>query len=277
MTIHSHRKKVSNSVKKALKEDIGSGDITTQIIPIDSQCKANLIVRNTSILCGIDWFSKSFSLLNKNIKINWHKKEGSQINQDDHIATLTGPSKEILTGERTALNFLQFMSGIAFKTSLYRNKLINSKAIILDTRKTIPNLRYEQKYAVKCGGGKNHRMGLYDAILIKENHIRAAGSISNAIKTLKKSYNKRIEVEVNNLIELEEAISSNADIILLDNFSFENLEKAVAINNKRALLEVSGNIDLESIKKLAATDINYISSGDLTKNVQAADFSLLIQ
>ena len=277
MTIHSHRKKVSNSVKKALKEDIGSGDITTQIIPIDSQCKANLVVRNTSILCGIDWFSKSFSLLNKNIKINWHKKEGSQINQDDYIATLTGPSKEILTGERTALNFLQFMSGIAFKTSLYRNKLINSKAIILDTRKTIPNLRYEQKYAVKCGGGKNHRMGLYDAILIKENHIRAAGSISNAIKTLKKSYNKRIEVEVNNLVELEEAISSNADIILLDNFSFENLEKAVAINNKRALLEVSGNIDLESIKKLAATDINYISSGDLTKNVQAADFSLLIQ
>ena len=260
MTIHSHRKKVSNSVKKALKEDIGSGDITTQIIPIDSQCKANLVVRNTSILCGIDWFSKSFSLLNKNIKINWHKKEGSQINQDDHI-----------------LNFLQFMSGIAFKTSLYRNKLINSKAIILDTRKIIPNLRYEQKYAVKCGGGKNHRMGLYDAILIKENHIRAAGSISNAIKTLKKNYNKRIEVEVNNLVELEEAISSNADIILLDNFSFENLEKAVAINNKRALLEVSGNIDLESIKKLAATDINYISSGDLTKNVQAADFSLLIQ
>jgi len=277
MTIHSHRKKVSNSVKKALKEDIGSGDITAQIIPIDSQCKANLIIRNSSILCGIDWFSKSFSLLNKDIEINWHKKEGSQIDLNDHIATLTGSSKEILTGERTALNFLQFMSGIAFKTSLYRNKLINSKAIILDTRKTIPNLRYEQKYAVKCGGGKNHRMGLYDAILIKENHIRAAGSISNAIKTLKKNYNKRIEVEVNNLVELEEAISSNADIILLDNFSFENLEKAVAINNKRALLEVSGNIDLESIKKLAATDINYISSGDLTKNVQAADFSLLIQ
>jgi nicotinate-nucleotide pyrophosphorylase (carboxylating) len=277
MTIPSHRQKVSNSVKKALKEDIGSGDITAQIIPEDNQCKANLIVRNKSILCGLDWFNKSFSLLNKDVEINWHKEEGTQINQNDHIATLKGSSKGILTGERTALNFLQFMSGIAFKTSLYRNKLVNSKAVILDTRKTIPNLRYEQKYAVKCGGGKNHRMGLYDAILIKENHIQAAGSISKAIKAFKKTYNKRIEVEVQNLLELEEAISSKADIVLLDNFSLENLEKAVVINNKKVLLEVSGNVDLESIKKLADTDIDYISTGDLTKNIQAADFSLLIQ
>jgi len=271
-----HKKKVFKSIALALEEDVGSGDITAEIISETSTSKADLIVRNSSILCGIDWFNESFSQLNKNISILWFKKEGERIDSNEILARIEGPTREILTAERTALNFLQFMSGIAHKTFLYKEIIKKTSITIMDTRKTIPNLRYEQKYAVKCGGGKNHRMGLYDAVLIKENHIQAAGSITEAVKVFKNNKINDIEVEVQNLDELKEAILADADIVMLDNFNIDERRQAIKVNNKRVLLEVSGNINFSSIQELLALDIDYISTGDLTKNINAADFSLLI-
>ena len=271
-----HKKKVFKSIALALEEDVGSGDITAEIISETSTSKADLIVRNSSILCGIDWFNESFSQLNKNISILWFKKEGERIDSNEILARIEGPTREILTAERTALNFLQFMSGIAHKTFLYKEIIKKTSITIMDTRKTIPNLRYEQKYAVKCGGGKNHRMGLYDAVLIKENHIQAAGSITEAVKVFKNNKINDIEVEVQNLDELKEAILADADIVMLDNFNIDEIRQAIKVNNKRVLLEVSGNINFSSIQELLALDIDYISTGDLTKNINAADFSLLI-
>ena len=277
MTTLSHKEKVYKSVINALEEDIGSGDITAKIIPINKTSKANLIIRNPSILCGIDWFNDSFTHLNKDISILWCKQEGEKLEVNDVVAQINGPTREILTGERTALNFLQIMSGIAYKTSIYKEIINNTSISIMDTRKTIPNLRYEQKYAVKCGGGKNHRIGLFDAVLIKENHIQAAGSIKEAINTFKMNKINSIEVEVQNITELKEAIHFQADIVMLDNFSIDDIKEAIKINNNRVLLEVSGNIDLNKINELITLDIDYISTGDLTKNVDAADYSLLIE
>ena len=269
--------KVNSSVNKALEEDIGLGDVTGELIdPLKFQT-AELICREESILCGSSWFDAAFKILDPNIEIIWNQKEGSLIEEDTVIAHLNGNAKCMVASERTGLNFLQMMSGIAYKTYSYQKELLDSKTVLLDTRKTIPGLRYEQKYSVLVGGGQNHRMGLYDAALIKENHIASAGSISAAVQSLRKNNLKPIEVEVENLNELEEAIQSKADIAMLDNFNDIDLAEATKISNGKIKLEVSGNINRVELKKLKNLKIDYISSGDLTKNISATDYSLIFQ
>jgi nicotinate-nucleotide pyrophosphorylase (carboxylating) len=269
--------KVNTSVNKALEEDIGLGDVTGELIdPLKFQT-AELICREESILCGSSWFDAAFKILDPNIEIIWNQKEGSLIEEDTVIAHLNGNAKCMVASERTGLNFLQMMSGIAYKTYSYQKELLDSKTVLLDTRKTIPGLRYEQKYSVLVGGGQNHRMGLYDAALIKENHIASAGSISAAVQILRRNNLKTIEVEVENLNELEEAIQSEADIAMLDNFNDIDLAEATKISNGKIKLEVSGNINRVELKKLKNLKIDYISSGDLTKNISATDYSLIFQ
>ena len=269
--------KVNSSVNKALEEDIGLGDVTGELIdPLKFQT-AELICREESILCGSSWFDAAFKILDPNIEIIWNQKEGSLIEEDTVIAHLNGNAKCMVASERTGLNFLQMMSGIAYKTYSYQKELLDSKTVLLDTRKTIPGLRYEQKYSVLVGGGQNHRMGLYDAALIKENHIASAGSISAAVQILRRNNLKTIEVEVENLNELEEAIQSEADIAMLDNFNDIDLAEATQISNGKIKLEVSGNINRVELKKLKNLKIDYISSGDLTKNISAIDYSLIFQ
>jgi nicotinate-nucleotide pyrophosphorylase (carboxylating) len=269
--------KVNSSVNKALEEDIGLGDVTGELIdPLKFQT-AELICREESILCGSSWFDAAFKILDPNIEIIWNQKEGSLIEEDTVIANLNGNAKCMVASERTGLNFLQMMSGIAYKTYYYQKELLDSKTVLLDTRKTIPGLRYEQKYSVLVGGGQNHRMGLYDAALIKENHIASAGSISAAVQSLRRNNLKTIEVEVENLNELEEAIQSKADIAMLDNFNDVDLAEATKISNGKIKLEVSGNINRVELKKLKNLKIDYISSGDLTKNISATDYSLIFQ
>ena len=269
--------KVNSSVNKALEEDIGLGDVTGELIdPLKFQT-AELICREESILCGSSWFDAAFKILDPNIEIIWNQKEGSLIEEDTVIAHLNGNAKCMVASERTGLNFLQMMSGIAYKTYSYQKELLDSKTVLLDTRKTIPGLRYEQKYSVLVGGGQNHRMGLYDAALIKENHIASAGSISAAVQSLRRNNLKTIEVEVENLNELEEAIQSEADIAMLDNFNDIDLAEATKISNGKIKLEVSGNINRVELKKLKNLKIDYISSGDLTKNISATDYSLIFQ
>ena len=269
--------KVNSSVNKALEEDIGLGDVTGELIdPLKFQT-AELICREESILCGSSWFDAAFKILDPNIEIIWNQKEGSLIEEDTVIANLNGNAKCMVASERTGLNFLQMMSGIAYKSYYYQKERLDSKTVLLDTRKTIPGLRYEQKYSVLVGGGQNHRMGLCDAALIKENHIASAGSISAAVQILRRNNLKTIEVEVENLNELEEAIQSEADIAMLDNFNDIDLAEATKISNGKIKLEVSGNINRVELKKLKNLKIDYISSGDLTKNISATDYSLIFQ
>ena len=269
--------KVNSSVNKALEEDIGLGDVTGELIdPLKFQT-AELICREESILCGSSWFDTAFKILDPNIEIIWNQKEGSLIKKDTVIANLNGNAKCMVSSERTGLNFLQMMSGIAYKTYSYQQELLDSETVLLDTRKTIPGLRYEQKYSVLVGGGQNHRMGLYDAALIKENHIASAGSISAAVQILRKNNLKTIEVEVENLDQLKEAIESKANIAMLDNFNDVDLAEATKISNGKIKLEVSGNINRVELKKLKNLKIDYISSGDLTKNILATDYSLIFK
>ena len=269
--------KIEESVKLALEEDIGIGDITGELIdPLQTQ-SAVLLCREESILCGSKWFEASFKIIDPNVNIMWHKEEGSQIEANTEVATIEGNSKCMVASERTGLNFLQMMSGIAYKTYCYQKKLEGSNTKLLDTRKTLPGLRYEQKYSVVIGGGQNHRMGLYDAALVKENHITSSGSISKAVETLKEKEVKVIEVEVENLDELREAIDSGADIAMLDNFKQTDLVAAVEIAANKIKLEVSGNIDVDALSSMKELDIDYISSGDLTKNISATDYSLIFK
>lgn len=269
--------KVNSSVNNALEEDIGLGDVTGELIdPLKFQA-AELICREESVLCGSSWFDAAFKILDPNIEIIWNQKEGSLIKKDTVIANLNGNAKCMVASERTGLNFLQMMSGIAYKTYSYQQELLDSETVLLDTRKTIPGLRYEQKYSVLVGGGQNHRMGLYDAALIKENHIASAGSISAAVESLRRNNLKTIEVEVENLDQLKEAIESKANIAMLDNFNDVDLAEATKISNGKIKLEVSGNINRVELKKLKNLKIDYISSGDLTKNISATDYSLIFK
>ncbi len=269
--------KVNSSVNNALEEDIGLGDVTGELIDPFKFQTAELICREESILCGSSWFDAAFKILDPNIEIIWNQKEGSLIKKDTVIANLNGNAKCMVSSERTGLNFLQMMSGIAYKTYSYQQELLDSKTVLLDTRKTIPGLRYEQKYSVLVGGGQNHRMGLYDAALIKENHIASAGSISAAVENLRRNNLKTIEVEVENLDQLKEAIESKANIAMLDNFNDVDLAEATKISNGKIKLEVSGNINRVELKKLKNLKIDYISSGDLTKNISATDYSLIFK
>lgn len=262
-------------VKQAIVEDVGSGDITSQLIPADSQSDAELFTREPIVLSGRAWFDETFAQIDTNCLIDWQAKDGDSLKSGTILCRINGNTRSILTAERVAMNFLQLLSGIATTAKRYADLTYNSNASVLDTRKTIPGLRRAQKYAVACGGCSNHRFGLYDALLIKENHILAAGSISKAIVASQKKYpDKAIEIEVENLDELQQALQAGAARILLDNFDIDQICEAVSITQGKAKLEASGNITLENIAAIAATGVNYISVGALTKHITAADLSL---
>jgi len=266
---------VVENVTNALKEDIGSGDITASLIDIRTNLNARVITREHAVIAGQRWVDAVFASLDKNVAIKWNVKDGDKVEPNQTLFTISGPARSILTGERTALNFLQLLSATATTTNQYVERIAHTPCRLLDTRKTIPGLRIAQKYAVTCGGGKNHRIGLYDAFLIKENHIAACGGIKNAIENAKKSHpNCPIEVEVENLEELNEAQNAGANIIMLDNFSPDLMRKAVQLRFKDVKFEASGNVNLETISGIAETGVDFISVGALTKNINAIDLSM---
>lgn len=264
---------ITSAVRRALNEDVGTGDLTAALLPPEATARAGVLCREAAVLCGVAWFDEVYRQLDDRVTVSWLHADGDEIRADTVVCTLTGPVRSLLTGERTALNFLQLLSGTATTTRRYARRLEGTATRLLDTRKTIPGLRSAQKYAVACGGGQNHRMGLYDAILIKDNHLRAAGGVGPAVR-LAKTRHRQVEVEVESLAELEEAIGAGADCVLLDNFSQELLRRAVAVNAGRVKLEVSGGVDLEQLRMIAATGVDYISVGAITKHVRAVDFSM---
>ncbi|TNF33130.1 MAG: carboxylating nicotinate-nucleotide diphosphorylase [Gammaproteobacteria bacterium] len=266
---------IEESVNNALAEDIGSGDVTCKLIPEDDFSIATVITRESAVICGIDWFEEVFNQLDPNIFIEWDVDDGDQIEANHTICTLSGSTRALLSGERTALNFLQTLSGTATIARRYADAVAGTRTRVLDTRKTIPGLRLAQKYAVHCGGCENHRMGLYDAILIKENHIIAAGGIREAIDAARfNSPELTVEIEVENLDQLQQAIDAGVERVLLDNFDIQLLEQAVRLNNKQLELEASGGITLQNIRSIAETGVDYISTGALTKDVKAIDLSM---
>jgi len=266
---------IVEAVKKSLHEDIQTGDITAELIPVDKFANAYVMTREDAVICGQAWFDEVFAQVDETVSLHWHVKEGEVVEANTKIVSLEGLARSILTGERTALNWLQTLSGTATVVAQYVKALAGTKTQLLDTRKTIPNLRYAQKYAVKCGGGHNHRMGLFDAYLIKENHIISCGSITKAVEAAKSHHdNKKIEVEVENIEQLEEAIHAKADVVMLDNFHMAGLKQAVEVNRGRAKLEVSGNVSLDNIREIAETGVDYISVGAITKHLHAVDFSM---
>lgn len=274
---------IPNTVSAALAEDLGGltaqhGDITANLIPEDSQAKATIVTREPCILAGIEWANETFAQVDSRISVSWQAQDGDKLQADQVLCELSGPARGLLTAERTALNFLQTLSATATVTAEYVAMLKGSDVKLLDTRKTLPGLRNAQKYAVRCGGGQNHRVGLYDAYLIKENHIMACGSIQAAVAKAREMHaDKPVEVEVESVNELKLAIEAGADIVMLDNFSNTDLEEAVKVNNGKSRLEVSGNITKNRLTELSRIGIDYISSGALTKHVQAIDLSLRVQ
>ena len=269
-------------VAAALAEDVGAGDLTASLIDADAVVGAQILARESLVVCGEDWVNEVFRQLDESIIVDWYVGDGGRAESGDIICKLVGPARALLTGERTALNFLQTLSATATTTARFVAAVEGTGSRILDTRKTIPGLRLAQKYAVTCGGGHNHRVGLFDAILIKENHIKTAGSITAALEAARSSgEDVPIEVEVENHDELLEALDAGADRILLDNFSLPDLQQAVATNREygyvAAELEASGNVTLDTIRDIAMTGVNYISTGALTKNVRAADLSMLFR
>ncbi len=264
-----------HSVREALSEDIGGGDITAALIPADEQASATVVCREPAVLCGMAWFNAVFAELDTDIIVTWAVKEADAIHPGQTLCTLSGPAAPILTGERTALNFLQTLSGTATRARRYADAVKGLPVRILDTRKTIPGLRQAQKYAVRTGGCHNHRMGLYDGILIKENHIASAGSIHAAVESAKQANpDIPVEVEVENEDQVNEALQAGVDILLLDNFTPAALAGVVKTVNRRAKLEASGGITLDNIREFAATGVDFISIGDLTKDLQAIDLSM---
>lgn len=268
-------KSIDEVAYQALHEDLGDGDLTANLLPEDLQSKARLITREDAVLCGTCWFDSVFKQLDKNIDIQWHVKDGDDISENQELCTLQGPARALLTGERTAMNFIQTLSGTATIAREYAKVLEGTTTKLLDTRKTIPGLREAQKYAVRSGGGYNHRLGLFDGILLKENHIAASGSIGKAVSTAKERYPETpVEVEVETLGELKEAIGASADIIMLDNFSLTDMREAVVITDGRARLEASGGFDMKTLRETAETGVDYISVGALTKHIRALDLSM---
>ena len=262
-------------VARALEEDIGSGDVTAMLIPEQQKSKAEVLCRENAVICGCAWVQEVFKQLDPDIKIHWFVKDGDKVGPNQPLFTVTGNTRTLLSGERTALNFLQLLTGTATIANRFANLTKNTDIKILDTRKTIPGLRLAQKYAVAVGGCDNHRIGLYDAFLIKENHIAACGGVTLAVlKAREISPNKIIEVEVENLTELNEALDAQADVVMVDNFAKEELEALRNIKLGNTKIEVSGNITEESIKAYTKYAVNYISSGSLTKHVNAVDLSM---
>lgn len=271
---------ISQLVTLALDEDLNyqtaqDGDITAQLIPQNEQANAKVITREDCIFCGKDIILEVFKQVDPRVSVNVLINDGDAVKANSTLFTAMGSARSILTAERTALNFVQTLSGTATTTAHYVKELSGTTTQLLDTRKTIPGLRALQKYAVKCGGGANHRIGLFDAFLIKENHIAACGTINNAVAQAKTNHpGKPVEVEVESLNELKQAIDAGADIIMLDNFSVEQIKQAVVLTNKRAKLEVSGNMTLSTLKIYSQAGVDFISSGALTKNIQSIDLSL---
>ncbi|KNC14217.1 nicotinate-nucleotide pyrophosphorylase [Pantoea sp. RIT-PI-b] len=271
---------IPEAVARALQEDLGGEvdadrDITALLLPAEKQAEAQVITREVGVFCGKRWVEEVFIQLGNKVSINWHVEDGQTLVADQLLFELSGPARLLLTAERTALNFVQTLSGVATEVSRYVALLQGSNTQLLDTRKTLPGLRTALKYAVLCGGGNNHRLGLSDAFLIKENHIIASGSVRNAVeKALWLSPDVPVEVEVESLTELQDAIDAGADIIMLDNFSLEMMHEAVALTNKRALLEVSGNVTETTLPHIAQTGVDYVSVGALTKHVRALDLSM---
>ncbi len=266
-------------VKLALQEDLNGLaaelDITAQLIPAEKHAKARVITREDAVICGVDWVNEVFAQLDENVTVTWHVADGDQVTPNTVLFELEGPARVILTGERTALNFLQTLSGVATTTADYVSHLKGTNTRLLDTRKTVPGLRTALKYAVVCGGGSNHRVGLYDAYLIKENHIMACGGIQQAVaKARELNPDKPVEVEVENLGEYQAALAAGADIVMLDNFSLQDIYTAVELRTNATQLEVSGNITDARLKELSATGVDFISSGALTKNIHSIDLSL---
>tara|TARA_B110000914_G_scaffold191566_1_gene178188 strand:+ start:239 stop:1072 length:834 start_codon:yes stop_codon:yes gene_type:complete len=269
---------IAQLVTFCLQEDVGSGDITAELIPADKTISAKLISRDNGIFCGRPWADEVFQQVDSSLTVNWNIEEGSELSPDQTLVQIVGPARSILTAERTVLNFLQTLSAVSTISQHYASMVRHTSVKLLDTRKTLPSLRSAQKYAVRVGGCFNHRMGLFDAFLIKENHIAACGGIDAAVSKAKALYpNKPVEIEVQNLNELELAISAQADIVMLDNFECSDILKAVKLNDSRLKLEASGGIDADVLVSIAETGVDYISLGALTKNCQATDLSLLIE
>ena len=267
----------AENIRSALAEDVGTGDVTGLLIPEDKIVKAHVIAREEALLCGAPWFDAVMKSVDPRLHLDWLHAEGDPIAPDAIICTIAGPARALLTGERTALNFLQLLSGVASTTHKYVCLIQGTRAMILDTRKTLPGLRLAQKYAVRVGGGANQRMALYDGILIKENHIASAGGITAALQAAAAlQADVPIQVEVETLAELEEALRAGAESILLDNFTLDNVRQAVALTAGKALLEVSGGVNIYSVRSLAETGVDRISIGALTKDVRAVDYSLRI-
>jgi nicotinate-nucleotide pyrophosphorylase (carboxylating) len=269
---------LSLQVDRALEEDIGSGDLTSGLIPAACTGRAMVITRENAILCGIPYVEATFARIDPKVRIDWKAAEGAAVVADQALFEIHGPARALLTGERTALNFLQLLSGTATAAHAYAERLEGTGCRLLDTRKTLPGLRTAQKYAVRVGGGQNHRIGLFDGILIKENHIMAAGSIARAVAAAKSTGTTvPVEVEVESMGELEQAIAAGADIAMLDDFSLEDMARAVAVNrgSKRPLkLEASGGVTLDTIRRIAETGVDFISVGSITKHVHAIDLSM---
>jgi nicotinate-nucleotide pyrophosphorylase (carboxylating) len=265
-------------VRRALSEDFGGGDVTADLLPADAQAQARVIAREPAVICGRPWFDACFRELDPHAIIDWGVAEGTRIGVDGVVCELRGNARALVGAERCALNFLQTLSGTATITAQYADAVRGTRATILDTRKTVPGLRLAQKYAVRCGGATNHRIGLFDAILIKENHIAAAGSLTAAARAARARHpDLLLEVEVENFEELDQALAAGVNRIMLDEFSLDDIRRAVAHVAGRVQLEVSGSVSLERVRALAETGVDYISVGALTKHVRAIDYSMRIE
>jgi nicotinate-nucleotide pyrophosphorylase (carboxylating) len=269
----------TRDVARALAEDVGDGDLTAALVDAQRRARARILAREPAVICGAPWVEEAFRQVDASVQVRWQVGEGARCTKDQVVLEAEGPARSLLTAERTALNFLQLLSAVATKTASYADAVQGTRARIVDTRKTLPGLRLAQKYAVRTGGGTNHRIGLYDAVLVKENHITAAGSVTAVLKAAQQvaAQAEFIEIEVERLDQLEEALSAGAKMVLLDNMDLPTLREAVRINAGRAILEISGGVTMETLRALAETGVDRISIGTLTKDVKAIDFSMRMQ
>ncbi len=269
---------ILDDVERALREDVGSGDVTALLLPAERRARARVITREAAVLCGRDWFDACFAAVDPAVRVNWLAEEGARVAAGDVLCRVEGPARALVTAERCALNFLQTLSATATVTATYVAAVKGTRARILDTRKTLPGLRLAQKYAVRTGGGTNHRIGLFDAVLVKENHVAAAGSIAAAVARARELHpGLLVEVEVEDFVELREALAAQVDRIMLDEFEPEELVQAVVEVDGRVPLEVSGGVGLERVRAIAETGVDFISIGALTKHVRAVDLSMRVE
>jgi nicotinate-nucleotide pyrophosphorylase (carboxylating) len=279
--MHDTPRDLESQVAKALREDVGSGDVTAELVPLAQTVRGRVITREDAVLCGRPWVEATFRQLDPAIRLTWHAADGDRIEANSVIFEIAGPARAVLTGERTALNFMQLLSATATAARQFVDAVAGTGCVILDTRKTLPGLRTAQKYAVRCGGAQNHRLGLCDMVLIKENHIAAAGSLSGVIAAARHgSPGLPVEVEVESLAEFQEALAARPDIIMLDEFSQPDMSEAVAINRasgRPVKIEASGSVSLETVRAVASTGVDYISVGGITKHVRAVDLSMRLE